>query len=265
MKRAIAHLLGRSLFASRLDEVLLRNAAVVVAFHRVHDGAAGSDPLTVGVRQFEHYCEFFRRHFRVVALPDLVDRLVSGRPLRRRLAITFDDGYRDNFDNAAPVLERLALPATFFLATQLIGTEVVPWWDKRRGLRFPWMTWNQVRTLHRKGFDIGCHTQTHVDLGKTAPDTAWEEIVESRLDLEQQLAGRVESFAYPYGGRDNLTAENRELVKAAGFRCCCSAFGGTNGPETDPFHLQRIPISPAHASPHHFGFDVAVGRSFLPA
>jgi len=53
------------------------------------------------------------------------------------------------------------------------------------------------------------------------------------------------------------------LVKAARFRCCCSNFGGVNGPDTDPFGLLRIPISPWYASPHQFGFDVALGRSVL--
>jgi peptidoglycan/xylan/chitin deacetylase (PgdA/CDA1 family) len=264
MKQAIRNLLGQSLFASRLDEILLRNAAVIVAFHRVEDGA-GSDPLTIDVRMFERYCRFFRRHFHVVSLPDLVSRLASGHPVHRSVALTFDDGYRNNFENAAPVLLRLSLPATFFIVTEWVETDLVPWWDRNQGVRYPWMTWDHVRTLHRKGFDIGGHTRTHVDLGKITDAAAREEIFGARLELEKQIGAPVESFAYPYGGRDNLTAENRELVKAAGFRCCCSGFGGINGPDTDPFHLQRVPISPAHVSPHDFGFDVAVGRSFLPA
>lgn len=264
MKRTIRNLLAQSLFASGLDEILLRNAAVIVTFHRVQDGA-GSDPLTMGVREFERYCRFFKEHFRVVPLLDLADKLAGGHPLHRSLAITFDDGYRDNFENAAPVLEKLSLPATFFLVTQWVGTDIVPWWDREQGVRHPWMTWSNVRVLYEKGFDIGAHTRTHVDLGRVDSQEARHEIFGARAELEQRLGGAVESFAYPYGGRDNLTSENRELVKAAGFRCCCSGFGGTNGPDTDPFSLLRVPISPAHESPHHFGFDVACGRSLLPA
>ena len=88
------------------------------------------------------------------------------------------------------------------------------------------MSWEQVRELPRRGFDVGAHTRTHVDLGKVvrrsrrttsflAPGSTWS----------RQLAAPVELFAYPYGGRNNLTEANRELVKAAGFRCCCSATG----------------------------------------
>src|SRR5512144_1774653 len=99
------HLLGRSLLALRLDALLLRNEAVVVAFHRVRDDSDVNDGLTVDSRTFESYCQFFKRFFNVVSLPDLVATLESGRAPNRALVITFDDGYRDNFLHAAPVLE----------------------------------------------------------------------------------------------------------------------------------------------------------------
>jgi peptidoglycan/xylan/chitin deacetylase (PgdA/CDA1 family) len=260
MKRTIKGLLGRSLFATRLDAILLKQAAVVVAFHRIQQ-TDGSDGLTIGVGTFERYCKFFARHFRVVPLRHLVDKLEAGRPLNRELAITFDDGYRDNFDNAAPVLEKLSLPATFFVITQWIGTDVVPWWDRQRDVRHCWMTWDDVRSLHRKGFDIGAHTQTHVDLGQVSAIVAEKEIFGSRLELETQLGASVQSFAYPYGRRNNLTDANRALVKAARFRCCCSGFGGLNFPGTDPFQLRRVPISPWFISPHQFGFELALRRT----
>jgi peptidoglycan/xylan/chitin deacetylase (PgdA/CDA1 family) len=265
MKGATKTLLGQTLFASRLDEVLLRNTAVVVAFHRVLDGTDASDALSIDVRMFERFCRFFRRHFQVVTLQDLVSSLQTGRSFRSRLAITFDDGYRDNFENAAPVLEKLSLPATFFVVTRWVGTDVVPWWDSKAGMRYPWMTWEQVRSLHRKGFDIGGHTRTHADLGQIAEGEAREEILGARLELEKHLGASVKSFAYPYGGRHNLTEANRELVKAASFRCCCSGFGGVNVPGTDPFDLRRVPISPWYTTPQQFGLEVALGRTALSA
>jgi len=264
MKQTIKGLLGRTIFASHFDAVLLKNAAVIVAFHRIQDTAT-LEGLTVSVRQFERYCRFFRRYFRVVPLRDLADKLERGLELNRELAITFDDGYRDNFENAAPVLETLSLPATFFVVTQWIGTEVVPWWDKQQGVRHPWMTWDQVRSLHHRGFDVGAHTRTHVDLGSVTGIEANEEIVGARRELERHLAAPVELFAYPYGRRRNLADPNRDLIREAGFRCCCSCFGGVIRAGTDPFHLARVPISPETGSPHQFGFDVALGRSVLHA
>jgi peptidoglycan/xylan/chitin deacetylase (PgdA/CDA1 family) len=259
--RALKNLLGRSLFVVRLDAVLMRQQAVIVAFHRIRDDSDPSDGLTVDTRTFTSYCEFFKRFFNVMPLPQLVGMLERGTTPSRALAITFDDGYRDNFVNAAPILERMGLPATFFVVSGWIGTDVVPFWDRRRSVHYPWMSWDEVAALHRRGFDIGAHTRTHVDLGTVPALIARAEIAGAREDLEQNLGAQVESFAYPYGGPDNLTAANRALVKAAGFRCCCAAFGGTVTRSTDPFHLPRVPISSWNPQPYQFGFDVALGRS----
>ena len=260
MKSQIKNLLGRVVFESGLNARLVGDAAVIVAFHRIQD-TPDYYGLTTSAGMLERHCRFFMRHFRVISLPDLVDRLERGVPVNRTLAITFDDGYRDNFENAAPVLEALGLPATFFVVSRWIGTDVVPWWDRQLGVRHPWMTWEQVRSLHRRGFDIGAHTLTHADLGKISGPEAREEIVGSKLELESRLGAPVELFAYPYGGPENLTEANRELVEAAGFRCCCSAAGGINAAGTDPFHLRRDPISPWYTSPQQFGLEVALGKS----
>jgi peptidoglycan/xylan/chitin deacetylase (PgdA/CDA1 family) len=265
VKHIVKEVLGRTLFASRLDGVLLRNAAVIVAFHRVQETAQPDDGLTVSVRMFERHCEFFRRHFQVVSLPDIVGKLERGEPLERELAITFDDGYRDNFENAAPVLERLSLPATFFIVSQWMGTDVVPPWDRERKACHPWMTWDQVRALHSRGFDIGAHTRSHADLGRISGARARQEVAGARRELETRISAPIDLFAYPYGGAQHITDANRALVKAAGFRCCCSSIGGTVATGTSPFHLQRIPISLWYRSPHQFGFEVALGRTLLTA
>jgi peptidoglycan/xylan/chitin deacetylase (PgdA/CDA1 family) len=262
MREPLKHALGHSIFASRLDTLLLRDTAVVVAFHRVKNTHT-ADGLTVSVPLFDRYCRFFRDHFNVVPLGDLVTRLERRQPLDRALAITFDDGYLDNFENAAPILQKYALPSTFFVVTRWIGGDVVPWWDQPEC--HPWMSWDQVRTLHRSGFAIGAHTRTHVDLGAVGGDDAESEIVGARVDLERELGADVDLFAYPYGARENISEANRALIKRAGFRCCCSCFGGSVTADTDPFGLARVPINSSFSSPHGFGFEVAFGRTLLPA
>jgi peptidoglycan/xylan/chitin deacetylase (PgdA/CDA1 family) len=256
VKRSIKSVLGGAIFEAGLDALLLKNTAVVVAFHRVHDRAPNG--ITTNIATFERYCRYFKRHFRVVSLRDLVHKLERREPFSRELAITFDDGYRDNFENAVPVLEKLSLPATFFVVSRWIGTDAVPWWDPGVGYA---MSWEQVLELRRRGFDVGAHTRTHVDLGSVSGSKAYDELSGSRLDLERRLAEPVELFAYPYGGRNNLTEANRALAKAAGFRCCCSATGELTTSETDPFRLGRVPISPWYESTHHFGLEVALRRS----
>jgi peptidoglycan/xylan/chitin deacetylase (PgdA/CDA1 family) len=258
MRQPIKRLLGQTLFAAGLDRLLLRNTAVVVAFHRVQD-IGQTEGLTVSVSMFERYCRFFGQHFRVVSLLDLVERLERRQTLNRELAITFDDGYRDNYENAAPVLEKLSLPATFFIVTRWMGSDVIPLWNRVAKVSYPWMNWEQVRSLHRRGFDIGAHTRTHVDLGRVEESQAREEIVGARRELERQLEAPVQLFAYPYGRQDNLADSSREIVRDAGFRCCCSCFGGVIAQGTDPFHLARVPITQRLPSPRQFWLEVALG------
>jgi peptidoglycan/xylan/chitin deacetylase (PgdA/CDA1 family) len=262
MRHSVKHLLGSGLFASNLAGFLLRKVAVVVAFHRVNDRDE-SDPIGLSLESFERHCRFIRRYFTVVLLRDLVGRLQRGLPIDRHLAITFDDGYRDNYENARPILERLQLPATFFIVTDWVGTETVPPWDRQRNVRHPWMGWDEVCDLHARGFEIGAHTRTHPDLGRASQADAYEEVAGARRVLETRLGSPVRSFAYPYGGPEHMNEPNRALVRAAGYECCCSDFGGINPAGTDPFHLRRVPITRWYASPFHFGFDVALRRSLL--
>jgi peptidoglycan/xylan/chitin deacetylase (PgdA/CDA1 family) len=259
LPRRLKSVVGRSLFGLGLQRVLLDQVAVVVALHRVNDQTAG-DALTCGTALFDAYCRFFARHFSVVPLGELVGMLERRAPLRRTLAITFDDGYRDNFECAAPILRSHGLPATFFVATELIGSDTVPWWDRNLSVPAPWMSWQQVQALHRDGFEIGAHTRTHADLGKVEGEEAAREIFGSRDDLERRLGSAPELFAYPYGGSDRISPENRALVREAGFRCCASCFGGVNGAGSDLFALRRVPLSAWFLSPYQFGFEALLHR-----
>jgi peptidoglycan/xylan/chitin deacetylase (PgdA/CDA1 family) len=257
--RALARLAGRLLPLRALASRALAGRALVVAFHRVNDVSAG-DGLTLGAADFERYCGFFADHFDVVPLGALLERLERGRALDRQLAITFDDGYRDNYEVAAPILARRGLPATFFVTTGFLESKIVAPWDRALAAPPGWMSWDQVRSLHAQGFAIGCHTVDHVDLGRVAGEAARSQLREAREALRERVGTGGELFAYPFGRRENLTEENRALVRELGFRCCASCFGGLVGPGTSPFHLPRAAISSWYASPDRFALDLALGR-----
>lgn len=259
VKASMKSLAGRVIFTPHVHRVLLTNAAVIVAFHRINRDST-RDGLTFGVDAFEKYCRFFSDYFHVITMRDLVNKLENGTPLDRNLVITFDDGYQDNFESAAPILKSIGLPATFFVTSQFIGTDEVPWWDAKRGVKHPWMTWDEVRRLHAEGFEIGAHTRTHVNLAEVRGSEAREEIFGSRNDMEEKLGAPVDLFAYPYGKENDISEESRMMIKTAGFRCCCSCFGGLNTAGTDPYNLRRIPLSSWYTSVHHFGFELSLGR-----
>jgi peptidoglycan/xylan/chitin deacetylase (PgdA/CDA1 family) len=259
LKRNTKAIAGKLLMRSGLLTPMLGERAVILGFHRVNDDY--TDELTYGVEAFRRVCTLAKEHFRVVPLQEIVMRLERGRPVKGLLAITFDDGYLDNYQYAAPILEELGLPATFFVVSRFIETEHLAWWDKKLHTPPKWMSWDQVRDLNRRGFSIGAHTSTHVNLGEVRGEEAKREITLCRDELMARVPCNVEMFAYPYGQPNNLLEENRELIRQAGYRCCVSCYGGTVAPDNDPLRLQRVPISNWFSSAEQFALEVALGRA----
>lgn len=250
---------GRAAAATGMYARDFRSKMVVTAFHRVNDQLP-SDGLTCGSAKFEAFCRFFRRYFKVVPFSQQMAGIREGRPMGGTLSITFDDGYRDNFEVAAPILRKLGLPATFFVATGFIGSRFVPFWDEGLAAQPGWMSWDQLRTLVGQGFEIGCHTDTHIDMGSTDEGTVRSELELSKRKLRQELGVSTELFAYPFGGRQHINERSRELLREEGFRCCASCYGGSNAPLADPFEIRRIGIADWFRTPHQFGFELLTNR-----
>jgi peptidoglycan/xylan/chitin deacetylase (PgdA/CDA1 family) len=236
-----------------------RSKMVIVAYHRIRDDLA-EDGMTCTSARFEEFCEFFRTHFRVLPLAEQVAGCAAGKDMGGTLSITFDDGYRDNFEVAAPILRKLNLPATFFVTTGFIGTNIVAPWDRALPHQPGWMDWDQLRELVAQGFEIGSHTDTHIDLGSADERSARLDLATSKHKLDEQLGRPVRLFAYPFGGPNNITEPARELVRQAGFVCCISAVGGANAATPSPFDLNRVVVGPGFAIPHQFGVDLLMGR-----
>jgi peptidoglycan/xylan/chitin deacetylase (PgdA/CDA1 family) len=263
VKRTLKALAGRVAYAIGLYRLFFRNRAVIVLFHRIDDDlAARGDPITCSRETFRRYCAFLKRHFLVVPLSELVERVRRGEDVTRCAAITFDDGYEDNYELAAADLQALGLPACFFVVTDFLDSDRQAPWDEAKGIRSRWMGWDEARALRDQGFELGAHTRTHPDLGIVEGERARDEIAGSKERLERELGAPVTLFSYPFGGRHQLTDANRQLVRDAGFSCCVSAYGGTVSSGADPFDLRRIAVSPWFVSPYHFGLEVMLqGRS----
>ena len=259
-KKKIKGALGRMADAAGLLVPNFRSKLIVVTFHRVNDWMT-EDGITCDSRKFETFCRYFRNHFNVVPLTEQVAGCRDGRPMGGTLSITFDDGYRDNVEVAAPILRRLELPATFFVTTGFIGSDYVPPWDAHLPQQPGWMTWEQVRALRKQQFDIGGHTVHHIDMGAESPEVIRGELAQCRATLEEKLGEPATLFAYPFGGRSNISAEAVGMVREAGFECCVSACGGINSPVADPFSLNRISVGGLFATPDQLGFEIFSKRA----
>ena len=217
---------------------LLTPRVTVVLYHRVSDDTR--DNLTVGIEQFDRQMGLLRKHCRPVSIEQALAMDTVPRSDLPLVAVSFDDGYLDNCVNAAPILMRHGIPASFFVATGIVDAHGRFPHDMRRGNPpIPVMTWDHLRQMRDWGFTIGSHSVSHIDCAAEPEDTVRSELVRSREDLHRELGIAEPLFAYPYGGRQHMTPERLELVKQAGYRGCLGAYGGTNVGRVDRYDVRR--------------------------
>lgn len=261
INRLVKTALGRVIEATGAYQASFASSMTIVAFHRVNDALSEEKSLTCSSAKFYDFCRFFASRFRVVPLSEQLRACRSNTPMGGTLSITFDDGYRDNAEVAAPILKQLGLPATFFVTTGFIESQQVPFWDHDLPVQPGWMSWEQVRELDRDGFDIGCHTHTHIDMGTATAGAIREELRTSKQILERQLGKPVTLFAYPFGGPEHIRDQSLEIVREEGFECCMSCCGGRNpAVPSDTFTLKRVPISDWFATPEQMAAEIVLGK-----
>lgn len=210
--------------------------ALILLYHRVSDSFR--DSVTIGVEQFDEQMRFLADRTNLVSLEALLSGNVPAEgPL---VAVTFDDGYRDNYDNAAPILLKHGVPATFFVSTDMI-THNKPFDHdlQKLGHGLPNMNWHQIREMQAEGFGFGSHTANHINLARSAPDLVEKELRSSLATLRQELGLTDVMFAYPFGKRGDITPERLEQVRRAGYVASCSAYGGLNDRTVDRWDIRR--------------------------
>lgn len=217
---------------------LLAPRVTVLLYHRVSDSAR--DNLTVGVEQFARHMALVRQHCQVLSIEEVVAMETVPRSRRPLVCITFDDGYRDNYEHAAQIMLRHEIPGAFFVSTGLIGTERPFPHDVRRGnAAIPMMDWDQLRAMREGGLTIGSHTVEHIDCAAEPEARVRAELTEARDRLRAELGLDSVMFAYPYGGKRHMTPERLALVRELGHSACLSAYGGVNVGRVDPFNVLR--------------------------
>jgi len=222
-----------------------RQRVVILLYHRVSDELR--DSLTVGIEQFDAQMDWLRRHHEIVSIADIIHENVPRSTTRPVIAVTFDDGYLDNYEHAVPILLRHQVPAAFFVSTGMIGTsEGFPHDLKRLGKALPTMTWDHLRHMLELGFVVGSHTVTHLDCGSADLGTVRRELDESRDMLKRNLGLDEVIFAYPFGGRTNMNPAALQLVKEAGYAGCLSAYGGCIAGAIDKYNVERTGIGANH-------------------
>lgn len=178
---------------------------------------------------FERHLGYFEQSGRrVIDLASLVEEMRRGGGIpRRTLTITFDDGWRDNYERAFPLMRRHGFPATIFLVSGRIGLK-------------DYLGWNEIREMRAGGIRFGAHTVNHPHLTELPDGEARREIGDCKKALEDGLGEEVPVFCYPYGFFDRRV---RDLVEGAGYRGACCNAPGRLWPDGDIFALKRVTMT----------------------
>jgi peptidoglycan/xylan/chitin deacetylase (PgdA/CDA1 family) len=216
-----------------------RSSPVCILFYHL----VANRPLNHMCLPLEHFVRqmaFLRRHFRLVSLEQATERLASGSD-EVAVAITFDDGYRDNVW-AIEYLRQLEIPACFFVSIGHVRDGRGFEHDRQRGFEtaLPFVE-ADVRRLAEEGFEVGYHGLHHEDFGTLDPETAERVLSESRRTIAETTGAAPDHFSFPKGQRGiNITPESFQAALRH-YRHVYSAYGGYNipGRQTEK-HLLRL-------------------------
>lgn len=154
---------------------------------------------------------------------------------KKWVCLTFDDGYRDNYTLAYPMLKRLGVPFTVYVTSGFIDNQLSMWWYPNQQLG---MSSDELQLMDADPLcTIGAHTVSHPKLDILTREQQYREIAESKQTLEALLGHKIKHFSFPHGAHnDDTLAICREL----GFKTVVQSWGGPLRRGENPYPLPRI-------------------------
>jgi peptidoglycan/xylan/chitin deacetylase (PgdA/CDA1 family) len=218
-----------------------RDFPVMILYH--HLVSDRPHRLGVSTAYFLRQVNYLLRHYRVVSLSEAVELVRKGEVNAPTVAITFDDGYADNFVNLRAVTEETGLPIGYFISTEHMSNGREFAHDQLFNEHgFLPNTWEEIEFLKRCGYEIGSHTRNHADCGSTDEEFLRHEIVGSGEDIRRKL-GPTAHFSFPFGLPSNISAPAAEIA-CASYKNVFSAYRGGN------YHAEARRILKRGSFPH---------------
>jgi peptidoglycan/xylan/chitin deacetylase (PgdA/CDA1 family) len=219
----------------------------VLMYHKVND--LRPNPTTVSTDVFaEQMALLGELGYTPVSLAQVRDHYVDRAPLPAgAVLITFDDGYRDNLENALPILQRHGYPAVIFVPIGfLAGDRPLPHEEALRalGVRNQTVGWDELAALEAGGIRVESHGIGHRPVSELDLADAAREIALSKLQLEERLGREVDAYAFVKGSLADYRPEHVSLVQQAGYTLGFTSVSGTNGPRSDRYRLRRYNVEP---------------------
>lgn len=216
------------------DGVSRESVVPVLMYHHVGDPGPGADAirrdLSVSTANFESQLRYLVEHgYESISLEALVMHLQVGLPLPSKpVVLTFDDGFKDQYSNAYPLLRKYGFVGTFFVITCFA--------DEKRP---EYMSWSEIELLHAAGMEIGSHSYTHPCLrDKSFEYIVWQ-VLGSKEAIEARIQKPVRFFSYPSGQYDQLVME---VLSSAGYWAAVTVEPGSLQSSERFFELKRVRV-----------------------
>lgn len=227
-----------------LKKMSTARGAPILMYHSISDTGQNARPYyqtNTSPKIFHEQMKFlYENGYSVAGLAQLTRDISAGKDIvPKTLVLTFDDGFKDFYTDAFPVLQQFGFTAMVFLATGFID----------QGLRFngqACLSWDEVRELKKYGISFGSHTVTHPVLSMVSKKELEYELVCSKARIESELGEEVESFCYPFAFPEINYAHVESLIAMlakSGYRCGVSTKIGTASRYDNVFCLKRLPVN----------------------
>lgn len=219
--------------ATPKTELTFPTGVPVLMYHSISQEK--NNDAVISPERFTDQMEFlYKEGYNPVSLEQLYDYLTGQKGLPSKpVVITFDDGYRDTYEIALPVLKRYGFKSTLFIITA----------DAERRL-----TWKELAEMKAAGMDIASHSYTHRELGGMNPQQQAEEIVKSKEALDRNLKQDTRFFSFP---NSSYSPETLRLLQEKGFKLAVTTEPGWAKPSDYPLALKRIWVGNS-VEIHHF-------------
>lgn len=208
--------------ADRVPEEVPADGVPVLMYHSI--GRERNNDAVIAPDLFARQMAFLYEHdYHPISLDQLYAYVTADRPLPvRPVVLTFDDGYRDTYDTALPLLKKYGFKSTLFLPGHQVGS------------RF---SLAELRAMKQAGMDIYAHGFSHRPLSSLNPAAQQEEIIRVKRTLDQSLHQDTRYFCYPDGRYTPITLS---LLKEDGYRMAFTMVPGRVYYGDNPFTLRRI-------------------------
>ena len=201
-------------------------AVLVLNYHKI---ANEHKSLSVTLDDFEQHMKWLQEYgFTCITPGQLYDFVANGAELPEKpVLITFDDGYKDNYTNAFPIMKKYGMKGTIFVVTGFLGV-----YDN-------YLTWDQAKELLDAGFNIESHTYSHKSMTEASDEDITKELVKSRQTIKEKLGIDSDFMAYPTGTYNLHIAE---LVKEAGYKGAFTIKYDNVSRDSNVYALERVPV-----------------------